>query len=142
MTPIVIHVTAGAGSYTMTQKATATSDVKTNILKSAKGTEVGDGNGNYYVLGILQSSGVVGFGKLASGVTLAKGKAYIPGNALANIADFLPFVIGDEDETTTINAVDAAGMDDDTPVYNLAGQKVGKDYKGVVIVNGRKVVRK
>ena len=139
MTPIVIHATAGA--YTMTQKATATSDVSANILESAKGTEVGDGAGNYYVLGILQSTGV-GFGKLASGVTLAKGKAYIPGTALANISDFLPFVIGDEDETTTINAVDAAGMDDDTPVYNLAGQKVGKDYKGVVIVNGRKVVRK
>ncbi len=139
MTPIVIHATAGA--YTMTKIASATSDVSANILESAKGTEVGDGAGNYYVLGILQSN-VVGFGKLASGVTLAKGKAYIPGTALANIADFLPFVIGDDDETTTINAVDAAGMDDDTPVYNLAGQKVGKDYKGVVIVNGRKVVRK
>ena len=139
MTPIVIHATAGA--YTMTQKATATSDVSANILESAKGNEVGDGAGNYYVLGILQSTGV-GFGKLASGVTLAKGKAYIPGTTLANASDFLPFVIGDEDETTTINAVDAAGMDDDTPVYNLAGQKVGKDYKGVVIVNGRKVVRK
>jgi hypothetical protein len=141
MTPIVIHVTAGAGSYTMTQKATATSDVKDNILQSAKGTEVGDGNGNYYVLG-MNSSNVVGFGPLADGVTLAVGKAYIDGNTLANASGFLTFVIGDEDETTTINAVDAAGMDDDTPVYNLAGQKVGKDYKGVVIVNGRKVVRK
>ena len=26
--------------------------------------------------------------------------------------------------------------------YNLAGQKVGKDYKGVVIVNGRKMIQK
>ena len=26
--------------------------------------------------------------------------------------------------------------------YNLAGQKVDKDYKGIVIVNGKKVVRK
>ncbi len=138
MTPVVIH--APAGSYTMTKYDDVTSDVSANILESAKGTEVGDGAGNYYVLGMTSTG--VGFGKLASGVTLAKGKAYIPGTALANIADFLPFVIGDEDETTTINAVDAAGMDDDTPVYNLAGQKVGKDYKGVVIVNGRKVVRK
>ncbi len=138
MTPVVINATAG--SYTMTKKDFATSDVTANILESAKGNEVGDGAGNYYVLGMTSTG--VGFGKLASGVTLAKGKAYIPGTALANISDFLPFVIGDEDETTTINAVDAAGMDDDTPVYNLAGQKVGKDYKGVVIVNGRKVVRK
>ena len=135
MTPIVIH--AAAGAYTMTQKATAASDVSANILKSAKGNEVGDGNGNYYVLG-MQNAGV-GFGPLADGVTLAKGKAYL---VPTSGSGFLTFVIGDEDETTTINAVDAAGMDDDTPVYNLAGQKVGKDYKGVVIVNGRKVVRK
>ena len=26
--------------------------------------------------------------------------------------------------------------------YNLAGQKVGKDYKGVVIMNGRKMIQK
>ncbi len=137
MTPIVIHTTADA--CTMTQETTAASDdVSANILKSAKGNEVGDGNGNYYVLG-MNSSNVVGFGPLADGVTLAKGKAYL---VPTSGSGFLTFVIGDEDETTTINAVDAAGMDDDTPVYNLAGQKVGKDYKGVVIVNGRKVVRK
>ncbi len=137
MTPIVIHATAG--SYTMTKipNENVTSDVSENILESAKGNEVGDGNGNYYVLG-MQNAGV-GFGPLANGVTLAKGKAYL---VPTSPSGFLTFVIGDEDETTTINAVDAAGMDDDTPVYNLAGQKVGKDYKGVVIVNGRKVVRK
>ena len=27
-------------------------------------------------------------------------------------------------------------------IYNLAGQKVGKDYKGIVIVNGRKYIQK
>ena len=27
-------------------------------------------------------------------------------------------------------------------IYNLAGQKVGKDYKGIVIMNGRKFVVK
>ena len=29
--------------------------------------------------------------------------------------------------------------DDDAPRYNLQGQRVGKDYRDVVIVNGRKV---
>lgn|GEM_PF-858163 len=144
MTPVVIH--ASAGSYTMTKIAKATSNVEDNILQSSDGTITGDYNSDtkestYYVLG-KNSSDEVGFGPLAYGVKLAVGKAYINGADLANASDFLTFVIGDEDETTTINAVDAAGMDDDTPVYNLAGQKVGKDYKGVVIVNGRKVVRK
>jgi hypothetical protein len=32
--------------------------------------------------------------------------------------------------------------DNDTPAYNLAGQKVGKGYKGIVIKNGKKVVMK
>ena len=30
----------------------------------------------------------------------------------------------------------------DAPVYNLAGQKVGEDYKGVVVKNGKKFVQK
>ena len=33
-------------------------------------------------------------------------------------------------------------IDNDAPAYNLAGQKVGKGYKGIVIKNGRKVVMK
>lgn len=141
MTPVVINATAG--SYTMTKIAKATSNVEDNILQSSDGTITGDYNSDtkestYYVLG-KNSSDEVGFGPLASGVTLAKGKAYL---VPTSGSGFLTFVIGDEDETTTINAVDAAGMDDDTPVYNLAGQKVGKDYKGVVIVNGKKVIRK
>jgi hypothetical protein len=27
-------------------------------------------------------------------------------------------------------------------IYNLAGQKVGKDYKGIVIMNGKKMIQK
>ena len=33
-------------------------------------------------------------------------------------------------------------MESDAPRYNLAGQKVGQDYKGVVIQNGRKFLSK
>ena len=35
-----------------------------------------------------------------------------------------------------------AELDADAPVYNLAGQKVSKDYKGVKVQNGRKFVSK
>ena len=38
--------------------------------------------------------------------------------------------------TTAIKAVKAADTDD--TVYNLAGQKVGASYKGIVIQNGKK----
>lgn len=41
-----------------------------------------------------------------------------------------------------IAAVKAANKFAGTQMYNLAGQKVGKDYKGIVIINGKKVVLK
>ena len=44
------------------------------------------------------------------------------------------------DTTNNINVVKAA--ENNAPTYNLAGQQVGKDYKGVVIQNGRKVINK
>ncbi|GEM_PF-296633 len=45
--------------------------------------------------------------------------------------------------TTGINTVNA-GIENkaDGKVYNLSGQQVGDDYKGIVIVNGKKVIRK
>ena len=110
-----------------------------NMLKAATGAETGNGAGNYYVLG-KNSSDVVGFGPLANGVTLAKGKAYIDGAGLT-AKDFLPIDFSDEEnEATSINAIDAAEVSG--TAYNRAGQKVGKDYKGIVVVNGKKVVRK
>ena len=40
-----------------------------------------------------------------------------------------------------LNAKDALSEDANAPVYNLAGQKVGSDYKGVVIKNGKKMIQ-
>jgi hypothetical protein len=41
-----------------------------------------------------------------------------------------------------ISTVKAAKFNADAPAYNLAGQKVGKDFKGLVIKNGANVVNK
>ena len=126
----------------MTKKATATSDVNDNKLEAATGAEIGNGAGNFYVLGMTSTG--VGFGKLADGVTLAKGKAFIPGSAWTSSKDFLPFVIGDEEnETTSINSMENSELRiENSDYFNLSGQRVGKDYKGIVIVNGKKVIRK
>lgn len=47
------------------------------------------------------------------------------------------------DVVTGLNAIDNGDLtiDNDAPAYNLAGQKVGKAYKGIVIINGKKVVK-
>ncbi|MDE7117894.1 MAG: DUF5339 domain-containing protein, partial [Bacteroidaceae bacterium] len=43
-------------------------------------------------------------------------------------------------EVTGIEETEIANTaNDNAPMYNLAGQQVGKDYKGIVIVNGKKL---
>ncbi|WP_288905968.1 hypothetical protein [Xylanibacter caecicola] len=44
--------------------------------------------------------------------------------------------------STGINDVTVnAGLDKNAPIYNLAGQRVGKDAKGILIQNGRKFIK-
>ncbi len=136
-TPLVIA--AEENTYVLNVAASAPAAVTGNLLKAADGNQTGDGTGNFYVLG-KDNQGKVGFGPLGNGVTLAVGKAYIDGTEVT-AKGFLPFVIGDEEnETTSIKAVETAEVSG--TVYNLAGQKVSKGYKGIVIVNGKKVIRK
>lgn len=44
--------------------------------------------------------------------------------------------------TTAINEVNADKVAANGKAYNLSGQRVGNDYKGIVIVNGKKMIRK
>ena len=46
-----------------------------------------------------------------------------------------------DDASTGITTADATKKDDGA-AYNLNGQKVGKDYKGIVIRNGKKFMIK
>ena len=41
-----------------------------------------------------------------------------------------------------IKEVNNGTVNENAPIYNLAGQRVGKDYKGVVIQNGKKFIKK
>ena len=43
---------------------------------------------------------------------------------------------------TGINSITTEAADANAPAYNLAGQKVGKEYKGVVIKAGKKFIQK
>lgn len=46
-----------------------------------------------------------------------------------------------EDNTTGINTVPSGVINDNT-CYSITGQKVSKDYKGIVIINNKKYIRK
>lgn len=45
-------------------------------------------------------------------------------------------------ESTGIQTVKAETIDVNAPIYNLAGQQVDKNFKGVVIQNGKKMIQK
>ena len=65
-------------------------------------------------------------------------KAYLPYKNSAGAKGFVGF-----DTATSIN--DEPHFDttiDESPIYNLSGQRVDKDYKGIVIINGKKYLRK
>ncbi len=54
--------------------------------------------------------------------------------------DFNPIVaLPDEGITTEISEADTQSTTDQ-PMYNLSGQRVGKDYKGIVIQNGKRAI--
>lgn len=83
--------------------------------------------------------GIMGFRKPANGMIEAN-KAYL-------LTDTPPaqnqiIAIRDNGGTTEIGQVQADRSDKKTPVFNLAGQRVGSNFKGIVLINGKKVIRK
>ena len=95
-----------------------------------------EGTNTNYILN--NGANGVGFYK-ANGNKVGAGKAYLqlPTNAAAKT--FIGF--DEEGEATAISTIDNGQLTMDN-VYNLQGQKVGSEYKGIVIVNGKKFINK
>lgn len=101
-----------------------------------------DASYKYYILG--KSGEDVGFywqkGTGGTKVNNAAHKAFLRVPASSR-AKFLSFTFGEE--TTGINGITASDAEQDgTALYNLAGQRVAKGYKGLVIKNGKKYLVK
>lgn len=103
-----------------------------------------------YILGVKDGKAV--FAPTEAG-TLAAGKAYykirrdqdklakaIKENPAAAKAIFFNF--GGNGETTGINGIENEAKKNDGIMFNLAGLKVQKSYKGMVIMNGKKFINK
>lgn len=103
-----------------------------------------------YILGVKDGKAV--FAPTEAG-KLAAGKAYyrirrdqdklakaIKENPAAAKAIFFNF--GGNGETTGINGIENEAKKNDGIMFNLAGQKVQKSYKGMVIMNGKKFINK
>lgn len=80
------------------------------------------------------------FHKATTG-SLVVGKAYLKLETAS--AKAFTIAIGGDGETTGINTLDSrlSTLDKAQSMYNLAGQKVSNSYKGIVIINGKKVIK-
>lgn len=114
-----------------------------NLLKGSDEAKTFDDAGyKYYILG--KSGKDFGFywqkGTSGTKVNNAAHKAFLRVPALSD-AKFLSFTFGEE--TTGINGITASDAEQNgTVLYNLAGQRVAKGYKGLVIKNGKKYLVK
>ena len=85
------------------------------------------------------------FVPMKAGVVKAN-KAYLPVSNdcidTSSLARDFKIVFAEENTTTGITNVSAESINENVPMYNLAGQHVTKAYKGVVIVNGKKMLNK
>ena len=135
-TPVILHTSSSADNHKMTlTKAASTSGVATgNLLAVTNGN---DDVASKYRLGYLAGDGNgIGFYPY-SATKPAAGIVYL--DVPSGDAKGLTFVF-DDDETDGIKAV-STNVENGVR-YNLAGQKVGADYKGIVIVNGKKYLNK
>ena len=82
--------------------------------------------------------------KIGGAANLTEGETYsvkgIFGAIFKNVQEVMP--IEAISTTTGINSITTEAADANAPAYNLAGQKVGKEYKGVVIKAGKKFIQK
>ena len=115
-----------------------------NMLKGViVDTEVQPTEGTNTNLGLSNGE----FHPYSAAGTLAAGKAYlqIPTAQMPTGGNNARLYIVLDGEATGINAIENSELrieNLDAPMYNLAGQRVTKSYKGVVIVNGKKYINK
>ena len=127
--------------------ATAPAD---NILLATSAIQEGslvEGAPSVWALGVRATDAKVGFMQVTEGTSIAKGnKAYIINNDITeyNEAAVAAFLLYNEEtpaETTALDSVKVQVVDGNAPMYNLAGQRVGRDYRGIVIQNGKKFIK-
>lgn len=136
--------TAKENGFYLTPSKNAPVEVSTKnlLMGSDEPQTFNDAGYKYYILG--KSGEDFGFywqnGTGGNSVNNAAHKAFLQVLASSS-AKFLSFTFGEE--TTGINGITASDAEQNgTALYNLAGQRVAKGYKGLVIKNGKKYLVK
>lgn len=139
--PVILKATTAGTSYEFTNKTleAAAAEPKTEgagvqmVGTYAASIDVPIGNNNFIINGDYMYY-------VDSEVIIRNTRAYIQlTDEIEGAKSRLSFsIVGDE--ATGIDAVEGGNAADNGAIYNLSGQRVGKDYKGIVIKNGKKVM--
>lgn len=127
-------IVKGAANYPVTFKKSYApgSAITGNELVGTADETVGLSKGDAYLLGEKEGAAVFA---LCDEGTLGTNKAYLPVSSA--VKEVLYF-----EDATGISTIKNAELNIQDAIYNLAGQKVGADYKGIVIRNGKKMLNK
>ena len=137
-TPYLINIPEAIDNGITFENVTVVADVNDKVLDN--GAEF---HGNYDAgMSMVDLFGITPEGKIAKGVGSSTMKAYraymvLPGNVDPNNARLVIF-----DETTGISRVLNDVESENTNIYNLNGQRVNKSAKGILLINGKKVMIK
>lgn len=119
------------GDYTFTTTTDAAAVSKNNLKFYTKATEVAKAK-TVYIL--ANNNGTVGFCPATVGSTVPAYKGYLSISGGTTAKNFFAL----DGTATGINSIAADKANGRDVRFNLAGQRVDKNYKGVVIVNGKK----
>lgn len=132
----VLLYSNGGGTKTLSLGAWVDSDVTTaytlnTLLPTADSPYIVQAADNIYAL----RNGQTAFARVETGVRIAAYKAYLQSVSEARLL-LLDF------GATGISQVIDLSVPADGSIYNLSGQRVSNAYKGIVIINGKKVVKR
>ena len=138
-----VVIRASEGSYNFAVSTVSVAKDERNKLKGSDSAEKTSGGTYYYALTLnkLNEPNSVGFywmNETGTAFTNGAHKAYLAlGESLATEAKSC-YLFGET--TTGINGAEAVEQNAFREGCNLNGQHVSRDYKGIVIVNGRKFI--
>ena len=133
---------AAKGSYYVPRTSEVKTDVTGNLLKGVldetKLYATSDGCTNY-ILARDKSTGKVAFHPIDTNsyYTLSAGKAYLSILETVGLPPVPMKIVFDDEEATGIEAVKCEEVENGD-MYNLQGNKVDDNFKGIVIKNGKK----
>ena len=133
---VVLEADEGSYTFWMTEK-----QGEKDVLKGTDDNSQTTGGTIYY--GFSNGKRGVGFyWRKADGGAFENGahKAYIAYTPSSTV-QAKSYLVFDTVTGVHLTAFQESQMEDE-PTYNLAGQRVGKDYKGIVIIRGKKYLRK